>query len=538
MQITNENTDVHADIIAKIEARRDLLKFIKYTNPDYDANWHHEIICSELDSFLEDPDRDRLMVFVGPRRGKSEIVSRRLPAYAFGKNPDLQVIATSYGADLAQSMNRDVQRVIDSEEYKVLFPETFLSGKNVKTSSIGNYIRTSDKFEIVGHKGAYRSAGVGGGITGMGADLAIIDDPLKDMSEAMSSTRKNAVWEWYTSTLYTRLSKIGKVIIILTRWAEDDLAGRLLREAKANPDADQWEILCFPEEYDPSHPHRHAEDPRTEKGEILWPEWFPMDKVQKTKASVGSKVWSSLFQQSPSPEGGAIFKGDWFKYFKETPKFEYICSSWDLTFKDTKTSDYVAGGVWGVLGANKYLLHLIKKRMSFVETIKAMLAVYKQYPNQRFMLVEDKANGSAAVSTLKNKIPGLITFTPKESKEARANAASPQYEAGNIWLPDRYYAPNRQNYSWIMKLQDEYVEEHKNFPYSSNDDCVDMTTQLLLKIGGVPTWIEQLASDTPSTLMAPSDKKNEAFNKNVAEQMGWDLENGVDDSGLPFDLKF
>lgn len=538
MQITNDNSDIHSGIIAKIEARRKLLNFIQYTSPTYEANYHHEIICNELDGFLEDPDRDRMMIFVGPRRGKSEIVSRRLPAYAFGKNPDLQVIATSYGADLAQRMNRDVQRVIDSSEYKELFPETYLSGKNVKTAALGNYVRTSDLFEVVGHKGAYRSAGVGGGITGQGADLAIIDDPLKDMAEAMSGTRKQAVYDWYTSTLYTRLSKVGKVIIILTRWADDDLAGRLLKEAKVNPEADQWEVLCFPEEYDPNHPYKSDLDPRTEKGEILWPEWFPEDKVKKTKASVGSKVWASLFQQSPSPDSGGIFSGSWFQYFKEAPDFDYICSSWDCTFKDSASSDYVAGGVWGVKGANKYLLHLVKERLSFVETIKMMMKMYKKYPKQRFMLVEDKANGPAVISTLKAKIPGLLSFTPKESKEARANAVSPQYEAGNIFLPDKYYAPNRQYFPWIMKLLDEYVEEHKNFPYSSNDDCVDMTTQLLLKIGGVPTWMEQLGMDTSSEMKTDVQKAEEAFNKTIAEQFGFDLDDGPSETGLPFDLKF
>jgi predicted phage terminase large subunit-like protein len=517
------------------DARNDLLSFIQYTNPDYSANWHHKLICKRLDEFMRDPDKSRLMVFVGPRRGKSEIVSRRFPAYFFGHNPDAQIIATSYGADLAQRMNRDVQRVIDSPQYQELFPETQLSGKNVKTSSLGNYVRTSDLFEIVGRKGAYRSAGVGGGITGQGADLALIDDPLKDMAEAMSATRKQVIWDWYTSTLYTRLSKVGKVVIILTRWAEDDLAGRLLKEAKTNGEADQWDILCFPEEYDPDHPYADPDDPRTEKGEILWPEWFPEEKVKKTKASVGSKVWGSLFQQSPAPDGGAIFKSQWFQYFKEPPEFEYICSSWDCAFKDSASSDFVAGGVWGVAGANKYLIYLIRERLSFVDTVKEMLRVHNMFPNQRFMLVEDKANGPAVVSTLKNKIPALITYSPKESKESRANAVSPQYEAGNIWLPDKYYEPNRSRHAWCMKHLDDYIEEHKNFPFGGNDDTVDMTTQFLLKVGNVPSWLDELArgKETDSALTL-DEQRTKQFEQSLMEKMGWDADGGGSGFGLDF----
>ena len=534
--MTPHDREIYIEQCKINDARDSLLEFITFTKPNYIVNWHHRIICEKIDQFLADPDKRRLMVFVGPRRGKSEIISRRLPAYYLGRYPDKKIIATSYSSDLSTALNREVQRIIDDEVYHKVFPETTLSASNVRTTSKKNYVRTSDRFEIVGHEGYYRSAGVGGGITGMGADLALIDDPLKDMAEAMSPKRKDVVMEWYASTLYTRLSKVGKIIIILTRWAEDDLAGRLLKEAKANDEADQWEVLCFPEEYDPEHPYVCPDDPRTEKGQILWPEWFPEDKVKKTKASVGSKVWGSLFQQTPAPDGGAIFKAQWFNYFKEPPDFEYICSSWDCAFKDSASSDYVAGGVWGVAGANKYLLYLVRERLSFVDTVKEMLRVHAKYPNQRFMLVEDKANGPAVVSTLKNKIPGLITYSPKESKESRANAVSPQYEAGNIWLPDKYYEPNRSRYAWCVKGVDEYVEEHKNFPFGGNDDTVDMTTQFLLKVGNVPSWLDELAKGKEGgPPMSAEDKRTKDFEQSLMEKMGWDGQSG---SGLPFNLNF
>ena len=725
------------DIANRVMARRNFAQFVQYTKPDYESNWHHDIICRELDDFIKSPTRDRMMIFVGPRRGKSELVSRRLPAFAFGLNPDLNIIATSYGADLAQGMNRDVQRVIDSAEYRRVFPDTNLSGSNVKTNSKGSYIRTSDRFEIVGHSGAYRSAGVGGGITGMGGDLCalfdtpiltrdgyrtinslsvgslvwsynhgtnklelkpvtnikrrrtnetvtvtssdgrksvftpdhphytigrgyveaqditgqdrliqetiypsgvtrlltitqllwcnireakyrlyaqlgktptlsakgmpkrsprkqhffrrmgrkfnvllsrflhrnprassnvkdrfeftsgakvtknsnrevtvyditvegnhnffangilvhncIIDDPLKDMKEALSKTVKKGVYDWYTSTLYTRLSKKGKIIIILTRWADDDLAGRLLDDAKRSSDADQWEILCFPEEYDEHHDHVHPDDPRTEQGQILWPEWFPYDRVKKTKVSVGSKVWSSLYQQSPSPDGGTIFKETWFNYFDDMPDFDYKVASWDCTFKDTANADYVAGGVWGVKGANKYLLYLIKERLNFPNTIKTMLRINNMFKGLRYTLVEDKANGPAVVATLKSKIPGLITYCPRESKEARANAVSPQFEAGNIWLPNPYYKPNKERFAWIDQLLNPFIDEFKTFPFGANDDCVDMTTQFLLKEGSVPNWIEEMmsASGKPKTI---DEVNSDKLVGSLSDMLGWNIQ--------------
>lgn len=522
--------------IKKIRARKRLLNFILYTKEDYSVNWHHELVCDELDAFLADPNRTRLMIFTGPRRGKSEIISRRLPAYVFGKNPNLQIIATSYGAELAQAMNRDVQRVIDSPAYQELFPATRLSGKNVKTTSLGNYVRTSDKFEIVGYKGVYRSAGVGGGITGQGADIAIIDDPFKDWAEASSDKRRQLIKDWYSSTLYTRLSPNAKVIIINTRWHEDDLSGWLLKEAEVNKDADQWEVMSFPEIQDEHNEYKHPKDPRKD-GEVLWPTRFTETIVQKIKHSVGSKVWSALFQQRPSPDGGQIVKGEWFKYFKELPDIEYYIGSWDCSFKDTSKADYVVGQVWGVVGSNKYLVYMVRERLDIVATIKEMLKTTNQF-KLRSMIIEDKANGPAIISMLKNKVPGLIAFNPEGSKEARANAVAPQFEAGNIWLPDKYSPSNRQNFPTVVGLLDAYVNEFKTFPNGANDDMVDATTQVLLKIGHKVGWLDELLQMGQEKAAAPKEYK-----QTVAETMGWNVDDthdsildGLDDDFFKIDI--
>jgi len=196
---------------ARILARRHLLDFITYTKPDYEVNWHHKTICDEIESFMTG-ECSRLILCMPPRNGKSQIVSRHLPAYLLGRNPDARIIACSYSADLAQAMNRDVQRIIDDPLYHELFPDTTLSGSNVRTVA-GNFLRNSDVFEIVGHKGVYLSAGIGGGITGRGADYALIDDPVKNREEANSPTYRERIWDWYRSTLYTRLEKGGKILI-------------------------------------------------------------------------------------------------------------------------------------------------------------------------------------------------------------------------------------------------------------------------------------------------------------------------------------
>lgn len=284
----------YAAMLARRElARRHMADFVLYVDKRYQMNWHHRLLCEYLDRFVKKEIR-RLMVFMPPRHGKSELVSRKLPAFIFGRNPDTNVIGTSYSADLAQRMNRDVQRIIDSQAYSKLFPKTTLYGKNVRTVT-GHALRNSDIFEIVGHRGSYRGAGVGGGITGMGGDYIIIDDPIKNREEANSSTYREKLWQWYTSTLYTRQEQQGSILVTLTRWHEDDLAGRLLELAKRDPEADQWEILLLPAI---AEKNRHPMDPRQE-GEALWPGKYPIAELMKIKATVGIYDWTSMYGQRP-----------------------------------------------------------------------------------------------------------------------------------------------------------------------------------------------------------------------------------------------
>lgn len=446
-------------------ANRKMLHFSKWTNKNYQANWHHQVICSELDALIRGDTR-YLMLFVPPRNGKSELVSRRLPAMAFGINPNEQIIGASYGAELAQSMNRDVQRIIDSDPYRRIFPETTLSGENVRSSAQGRYIRNADEFEIVGHRGYYRGAGIGGAITGKGFTLGIIDDPFKNREEADSATHRQKVWDWYTSTFYTRREANARILITLTRWHPDDLAGRLLKQAKEDPKSPQWRVVKFPaiktDEFDPLDPRK--------PGEALWPKKYPLDELLSMKAVMGARDWAALMQQNPQTEGGNLVKRHWWKFYDEAPRMmDELIQSWDLTFKEAGSS-YVVGQVWGRKGADKYLLDQVRDKVGFTETISLIKTLSVKWPMAGRKYIENKANGPAVMDSLKKVISGILPVEPEGSKVARANAVSGQIESGNVWLP--------RNAPWVH----DYVEEWSQFPNGENDDQVDCTTQALRKL--------------------------------------------------------
>lgn len=455
------------------KARKGLSYFTLHTKPDYLLGWVHKEICDELDRFLQDvadKKSPRLIITMPPRSGKSELVSRRFPAFALGRNPELQIIATSYSSDLSQRFNRDVQRVIDDEKYFDLFPSTRLSNSRVRTDSRGSYIRTSDLFEIVGHAGAYRSCGVGGGITGQGADILIIDDPIKDRAQAASKTIRDSIWDWYTSTAYTRLSPGGGVIVMATRWHTDDLIGRLIQRMG---EGDTFRIVNYPAIAEHDELHRKA-------GEALHPERYPLSTLQQIKKTIGSRDWEALYQQHPVPDGGALFKLEWFRRWTASnlpPEFDHTLMSWDMTFKDSKNSDYVVGQVWGKKGPNFYLLDQVRGQWDFVKTKEMVRVLAQKWPRVVRKLVEDKANGSAVISELKSTVSGFVPITPTESKEARASSVTPYFEAGNVFIPEDSAAP------WVPH----YVSELLEFPAGSHDDqCFVAGTKVATLFGDKP----------------------------------------------------
>jgi len=468
-QVRRENLRQY---ISLENCRNSLLAFVLYTMPNYEVNWHHRLICSYLEKWVRG-ELPRLIIETPPRHGKSQLVSRHLPAFIFGNNPEANVIATSYSADLASMMNRDVQRLMDGEEYRRVFPDTRLGASNIRTVS-GSWLRNSDLFEIVGRKGQYRCAGVGGGITGMGGGVlggnyAIIDDPIKNAEEANSLTYRDRMYNWYNTTLHTRIhGKPSGILLTLTRWHQDDLAGRLLDAMRADKDADQWKVLRREaiKEDDPTD-----DDPR-QRGEPLWERRFGLEHLKAVKATIPASAWLALFQQNPSAPEGAIIKREWLRYYDTLPDVERWWQSWDLTFDETEAGSYVVGQVWAQAGANCYLVHQYRDRVDFTASVAQVENVSAAYPLAIRKKVEKKANGAALLSTLKNKVPGLVPVTPHTDKPRRLMAVSPLFEAGNVWLPKRENAP------WVG----EYVEELVTFPKTKYDDQVDATSQGLADV--------------------------------------------------------
>lgn len=450
-------------------SRTNLMAFVKATMPSYDIGWVHREICGQLMRFfvkVKKKESPRLIITMPPRHGKSQLVSRHFPSWGLGVDPDTSIIAASYSASLAKRFNKNVQNIIESDIYHEIFPNTSFTERSEKVRVVKRrktYVKTMEFFEVPGFEGSLRSVGVEGGITGMGADILIIDDPFKDRKSADSPTVRESVWDWYTSTAYTRLSPGGGVLVTVTRWHENDLVGRLV-DAMKQEGGDQWEIINYPAIAERDEPHR-------KKGEALHPGRYPLEMLLRIKHNIGSYDWGSLYQQHPTPRGGGVFKAKWIRHWTECPKvFDRVIQSWDFTFKDSENSDNVSGQVWGQLGSNFYLLDNDTDRMDFVSQVRAMQRMSSKWPEALEKVVEDKANGPAIISAIGSRIPGIVPYTPRGSKTARAYSVSPLFEAGNVYLP-----PMDEEHPWVKK----YVDELLAFPNAEHDDQVDSTTQAL-----------------------------------------------------------
>lgn len=285
-------------------ARRSLIDFTTYTNTAYTVNWHHQAYAAKLDAFFKG-DIQNLMVFMPPQHGKSELSSRRLPAYMFGHNPDLRIGLVSYNSTIASKFNSDVQRIIESGEYRNIFPRTQL--KSTTGKAIGaNYVQNSEEFQIVGHRGSFVSVGVGGGLTSRTIDVLIMDDLYKDAAEAWSPTVRRNVQDWYDTVARTRLHNNSQQLIVFTRWHEEDLAGCLL---KTEPE--KWEVVMFPA-IKVGAPNEY--DARKE-GEGLWEEFHSLKELEQIKKN-NPVVFDSLYQQNPTPKEGLLFPVSEMKRFK------------------------------------------------------------------------------------------------------------------------------------------------------------------------------------------------------------------------------
>lgn len=380
------------------------------------------------------------MIFMPPRHGKSELASRRFPAWYIGRNPANQIITASYGADLSTDFGRDVRNIVLSQEYAVLF-QTRLS----EDSRAAYRWNTDDG-------GAYMAVGVGGGITGRGANIALIDDPFKDRQEADSQTIRDRVWAWYQSTLYTRLMPGGAIVLIQTRWHEDDLAGRLL--ASTDSGGDKWEVLDLPAERD---------------GVALWPEWYPIESLRRIKAAIGPREYSALYQQSPQPDEGTYFKREWFKWYSETPKHLAKIEAGDFAVSEDR-GDYTEIGVCGIdPNDNLYVAPdgaWYSAQSSADKWIEALLDLAFEHSPDVFVsekgVIKNSVEPFLEKRSHERRIYVATEWLPHiGDKTANARAFQARAASGKVYLPD-------------TELGHRILNQLLAFPAGKHDDIVDV----------------------------------------------------------------
>lgn len=455
-----------------INAGKDELAWHSYEDyfrrvyPDMSMFPHTRYICSLLQKII-DGEQHFYIISCPPQHGKSLTITKTFPSYYLMKNPNKHAMIVTYSQDLYSQFSESNRRLFSLWSRRI--PD---AGHELQVGK-----NTSQQFDIVDHRGGFFATSVLGGATGMSADLLIIDDPVKNAEEASSPTIKDKIWNEWLLTFKPRLQKGGSVIVIMTRWQVDDLAGRLLQKSSF-----PWEEIKLPAiSYD--IPAGETDAIGRHNGEALCPQLHSLDELLGNKHDMGSHRFQALYQQSPVIEGGNIIKREWIKYYvpdRETmlalgltenevailPRhLDESVQAWDATFKSKANDDYVAGQTWSRCGANAYLrTGWCHKRLSFTQTLDAIRSQSRMYPEATAKLVEDKANGPAIIDTLRREIAGIMPVSPRsDSKEARTASVSPLFEAGQIYVPHPLWHPETED----------LVEEWVGFPNMPHDDQVD-----------------------------------------------------------------
>jgi len=433
----------------KEKAKNNFLDFTKHIWPDFIEGEHHKIIADKFNK-LAKGEIKRLIVNMPPRHTKSEFASTLLPAWMIGREPKLKIIQTTHTGELAVRFGRKAKTLIDSPEYQEIF-QTRLREDS----------QAAGRWETA-QGGEYFAAGVGGAITGRGADLLIIDDPHSEQ-DAMNITALERAYEWYTSGPRQRLQPGGKIVCVMTRWNTKDLTGILLKN-QSEPKSDQWDIVEFP-----------AIMP---SGKPVWPEYWKLDELESVKASLSLGKWNAQWMQNPTSEEGAILKREWWKDWDKDyiPRLEHVIQSYDTAFMKKETADYSAITTWGIFRENEdspaqlLLLDAVKDRFEFPELRRVAKEQY-DYWQPETVLVEAKASGLPLTYELRNMGIPVINYTPSRGndKHTRVNSVAPLFESGNIWAP------------LSKQFAQEVIEECAAFPYGDHDDLVDSTTQAVMR---------------------------------------------------------
>jgi predicted phage terminase large subunit-like protein len=440
-----------------LACQMDLIEFCKHMQPDYKVGKHHRILANLLMELAEGK-KDRVCVNIPPRHGKSQLVSIYFPAWFIGKYPNKKVLMVSHTTDLAVDFGRKVRNLIDQEAYKQVFPMVTLAADS---KSAGRWNTNMG--------GEYFACGVGSALAGRGADLLLVDDPHNEQDIINGNFEIfEKAYEWFTFGARTRLMPGGRVAIIQTRWHMDDLTGRVTKDMALNERSDQYEVVEFPAIFNEN----------TDKEKSLWPDFFDLEALHRTKASMPLFQWNAQFQQNPTAEEASVVKRDWWKIWKQDkpPRCEYIIMSLDAAAESHNRADFTALTTWGVFmneEENAYhiiLLNSIKKRIEFPELKALALAEYKEWEPDSF-IVEKKSSGTALYQEMRRMGIPVQEYTPHRGsgdKLARLNSVADIVQSGLVWVPETRWA-------------EEVVEEIAGFPFMSNDDLVDSTVMALMR---------------------------------------------------------
>ena len=438
--------------LEKVEdCNNNFLDFVHAMWPEFIMGTHHGIIAKKLEQ-IASGEIKRLIINMPPRHTKSEFASFLFPAWMIGRNPAMKIIQATHTTELAVNFGRKTKNLLETDEYKDIFPGTSLS---VDSKASGRWDTKRG--------GMYYAVGVGSNLAGRGGDLIIIDDPHSEQT-ALSANGFDLAWDWYTGGPRQRLQPGGAIVLVQTRWSEKDMTAQLIRAQGKDPLADQWEIVELP-----------ALMP---SGEPCWPEFWSKHELEQVKASVPAYKWNAQYQQNPTAEELSILKREWWKKWtkKEVPNLQYVIQSYDTAFSKKETADYSAITTWGVfypqeIGGSPALILLdVKKgRWDFPE-LKVIAQEQYNFWEPETVIIEAKATGMPLTHELQKLGIPVVNFTPSKGNDklSRVHSISPLFEAGMVWAPDEVWA-------------DEMIEECAAFPNGRYDDLVDSMTQALMR---------------------------------------------------------
>lgn len=444
----------YADAKVREKSSKKFMEFVKVMWPGFIHGQHHALMAKKFEEIAEGKIK-RLIINMPPRHTKSEFASYLLPAWYLGKFPNRKIIQCSNTSELAVGFGRKVRNLVDGDVYGKVFPNVSLRHDS---KAAGRWATNAN--------GDYFAIGVGGTVTGKGADLLIIDDPHSEQEAALASGNPEVydkVFEWYESGPRQRLQPGGAIVIVMTRWGKRDLTGRVL-QSMVERDGDEWEIISLPA-------IKKNEKP-------LWPEFWSFEELEKLRNVLPISKWSAQYQQNPTSEEGAIVKREWWQIWdkERPPPCKFIIQSWDTAFTKNERSDYSACTTWGVFDMNEnpddvhiILLDALKERLEFPELKQRALQMYHEFSPDAF-IVEAKASGAPLIYELRSMGIPVQEFTPVRGNDkiSRINAVADLFASGKIWCPPTRWA-------------EEVMEEMAAFPNSDHDDLVDSTTQALIR---------------------------------------------------------